>query len=443
MTLRAKGIFALLAMFAYAGAMYAYIEHERSTLLADVAALEGLRESEDKLTRAGIAISDALFIVHRGIGANGEGIDDLPSELEELEGSLKRLGESSPLFATRLSELRLAQKELADHHGMAGLYGVRAPLIAIGHDVDHEVRDVHARRARLNADVRRTYDRIGALTLALGIGGLALFGMLTLLFFTRLSVQLGALRERAGAIVRGYRGPPLASRRRDELGVLSRAIDGMAADLVEKERQLDLGLRRQMHAETMATVGAMAAKVAHEIGNPLAIISGAAQELADAAPTSDAARRHAAMIVSEAERIRDIALRMTRLAGSGQPADSADLNAVTASAVELARFDPRFARKQITLEPAAALPAAKGDPRTVTHIVMTLLLAAAEHREAPLRLRTGLEAGLLFVAADGAADAARIAIAQQLAAEMGATVELREPGCVLFRLSPQPTEGMH
>jgi two-component system NtrC family sensor kinase len=429
-TLRAKALLALAGMAAYAAGMFAFIEIERSRLLRDVAAIDRLREAEEQLTRAGIAVSDALFIVHRGLGANGVGLEGLPSELEELEGALKRL--AGPAFGTRLAELQAAQKDLLEHPALVELHRVRAPLLAIGRDVDQEAREVKARRARLNAQVRETYQRIGALTLVLGIGGLALFGTVSMVFFTRLASQLAALRGRAGAIVQGYRGPALGSRRRDEVGELSRAIDRMAADLAEKERRLDLGLRRQMHAERMATVGAMAAKVAHEIGNPLAIISGAAQDLG------------ASLIVEQAERIGEITRQMSRLAETGERSGSTDLNAAAATALELARFDARLALQRLVLERAPGLPAGRGDPRTVIHILMSLIFAAADESAVPVRLLTGREGDGLFVAVEPVADAARVVLAQQLAAEIGASVALDpDRPRALLRLAPEPTRGTH
>ncbi|MDR1577677.1 MAG: PAS domain S-box protein [Deltaproteobacteria bacterium] len=74
----------------------------------------------------------------------------------------------------------------------------------------------------------------------------------------------------------------------------------MVSDLTER-RQLE---RQLLHSEKLASVGLLAAGVAHEIGNPLSAISGYAQILADGA--DEERREYLAAILDQTTRIQKI-----------------------------------------------------------------------------------------------------------------------------------------
>ncbi|MHB8765401.1 MAG: two-component system sensor histidine kinase NtrB [Deferrisomatales bacterium] len=68
---------------------------------------------------------------------------------------------------------------------------------------------------------------------------------------------------------------------RDELGMLGRSYNSMVSRLDETSREIERLHREQMtRAERLASIGEMAASVAHEIKNPLAGLAGATQILA-------------------------------------------------------------------------------------------------------------------------------------------------------------------
>ncbi|MDR2612128.1 MAG: PAS domain S-box protein [Deltaproteobacteria bacterium] len=76
----------------------------------------------------------------------------------------------------------------------------------------------------------------------------------------------------------------------------------MASDLTER-RQLE---RQLLHSEKLASIGILAAGVAHEVGNPLSTISGYAQILGAGAEDEAERREYISAILTQTERIRKI-----------------------------------------------------------------------------------------------------------------------------------------
>ena len=64
-------------------------------------------------------------------------------------------------------------------------------------------------------------------------------------------------------------------------------------------------LLRLRHADCMVTLAQLAARVAHDVGTPLAVIAGRASMLASGQISGDAVARSATIIAEQAERIRE------------------------------------------------------------------------------------------------------------------------------------------
>ncbi len=458
MSLRAKATLALLLLAGYALAMYAYIEHERKAVLVNVTGLDRLRVQEDALTRASLSLSDALFVVNRTVARRADDYDggrqDLAFAVEELKGPLRPIFADFPELEERYAAVQAGLAAFSARVSLANLFEVRAALNELANEVDREGMRARERRRTVNDGFRRDYERIAAVSLVLGLAGLGVFGVASLVFFSRLAAEIDTVRERAAAIVRGYRGAPLAIARRDEVGDLARAVDRMGADLAERERRIELGARQQMHRERMAAIGAMAANVAHEIGNPLAAISGLAQEMLANRDATKCALCRPELMLEQTDRIARMTRQIAEFAAQrSADVEPVDLNALGRAACDVLRFDARLRHAGIVFSETPGLPAAMAVPDHVTHIVMNLVLASIEHvpadaLDSAVEVRTGAEHGRLFVrvvprisaAAQEANaktfdDPARDSISRHLAKEMGGSLDIargEKPGATLW-----------
>lgn len=129
----------------------------------------------------------------------------------------------------------------------------------------------------------------------------------------RMTEPLHSLTRAAHDLAREPSLPPLPVRSHDEIGELTRAFNGMAADL--KQAQHDL-----VSAAKLASVGEIAAGMAHEIRTPLGIMRGSAQMLRRSQGGDDRRTGELVdMIVDEVDRLERVVAALTELGRPHEP----------------------------------------------------------------------------------------------------------------------------
>jgi two-component system NtrC family sensor kinase len=145
-----------------------------------------------------------------------------------------------------------------------------------------------------------------------------------------------------------------------------------------------------MRSEKLATVGRLAAGVAHEVGNPLGAISGYA-ELARSRLPADGDPAVADAIHRIAEAAGRIDHTVRGLLDFARPGSLAlapvSLAAVVDAAVDLARVQARFGRVEVTIRLPADLPRVMGRERELGQAILNLLLNAADAMGGEGRIR--------------------------------------------------------
>jgi len=103
---------------------------------------------------------------------------------------------------------------------------------------------------------------IGLVGLAVGVSGAALLGRRIARPIRRLAA--GTIRVSRGDF---FHKIPVESK--DEIGDLARSFNEMSAQLLRAQRQMEEANKRMVQAEKLASIGRLAATIAHEIRNPL------------------------------------------------------------------------------------------------------------------------------------------------------------------------------
>jgi signal transduction histidine kinase len=132
---------------------------------------------------------------------------------------------------------------------------------------------------------------------------------------------------------------------------------------------------RDWHREKMAALATMAANIAHEVGNPLAVVAGVAGLLPEIPGQEDAARQ----ILAQTQRIAHMTRQIADFASQrGAGAEWLDVNARVKAVCDFLSFDRRLRGTPIDVQPCADLPARELVADHVDELTMNLLQALAD-----------------------------------------------------------------
>ncbi len=286
------------------------------------------------------------------------------------------IGERSPWWTINASpqgrEL-LVLTPLGDRTGrIVGAVGVRMPL----DEVD----------ARIAASQRTMLLYIAVDALALLLVGYFLL--------TRLIVRpIEAIARATRRLARGDFGSTLSLRPNNEIGLLADDFNAMVRQLQSHRQRLESqveALRRAneelaeaqrslIRSEKLATVGRLAAGVAHEIGNPLSAVIGYVELIQDGDLDPETCRDLMARIDNELHRI-DGTLRdlLDTSRAELQTQTLLGVQPLLASAIRLVEAQPRFRGIAIDAHLDPDLPAVEATEGRMQQVLVNLLLNAAD-----------------------------------------------------------------
>jgi two-component system, NtrC family, sensor kinase len=228
-----------------------------------------------------------------------------------------------------------------------------------------------------------------------------------LLCFVLLSVLLvlieRPLEELMNTIARVRRGDLTArvsfAKREDDIGQLGRQFNEMIERLDQSRKEIEEFHKREMaRAEHLATLGELAAGLAHEIRNPLAGIAGVVDIMGKELPADSPSRDVIGEVHKEILQIQAILNDLLSYARPRPPDfHAADLNTTIEQAVLLSRQQVLTKPVQVLFEPNPALPRVEHDPALIQQVVLNLVLNGIQAISGAGQVRVGLSAEQEFV----------------------------------------------
>ena len=249
---------------------------------------------------------------------------------------------------------------------------------------------LHEKLRNFAAEVRSQYH---AMFVGTGIASIA--AGLILIVFLKLFFQwvfrpLEALIAGSRRVASGQFNFRIHLHTHDEMAELAEAMNAMTARFQavrdDLDRQVQERTRQVVRSEQLASVGFLAAGVAHEINNPLATIAMSAESLESRVveildendPQHAVIANYLRMIQSEAFRCKEITEKLLDFSRAGQGGrQNTELGELTRGVIDMVRHLGKYQRKHIEFELAEPI-VAPVNPQEMKQIVLNLLTNALE-----------------------------------------------------------------
>jgi signal transduction histidine kinase len=166
----------------------------------------------------------------------------------------------------------------------------------------------------------------------------------------------------------------------DDIGRLGEAFNSLLSKLERARRRAERYHYEQMkRADRLASIGEMAAGIAHEIKNPLAGIAGVVQVFKKGLPVGDQNRAVLEEVLSQVERMDKAVRNLLSFARPPEPKMSlVDVNELIGKLLDF--LEPQFAKHSITAERklTTGLPLLKLDPDLIQQALINIALNAIQ-----------------------------------------------------------------
>lgn len=387
--LRIKGLLAFAAVVIYAVLLTTYTFHKKTELVNEFERLRSLYEVEDQLRQveaAAFHIVMAVFI-NSSTDTQEAGIQRFKENFELLKRKNAELLLKFPSAGVNLGKVEQAMAQASATPSALGLAALNSELLKVKNEATQHIEESRQEQKATAESFYTLWDSAALASLMFGLFGLILLGAIIGLFFTRLTSDLHTLKARALDIISGDRSSLIHVSRNDEVGELMQAVNEMSCALDEREKELVITRQRYFHQEKMAAVGALAAGVAHEIGNPIAAMSGVLQGMVDEQNLRKGGveRKDSKLLVLLQTQIQRLSAITREISGfaAPQPAERQliDLNGLVRTTTGLMSYDKRMRQVKLQLELDSQLPAIYGVADQITQVIMNLLINAADAME--------------------------------------------------------------
>ena len=189
-------------------------------------------------------------------------------------------------------------------------------------------------------------------------------------------------------VAKGDLSHVILSEHDDEIGAIATRFNEMTFSLREsrgetsRQNEAKLALEQRLgQTEKLATIGQLAAEIAHEVGTPLNVIAGRARSIQRKSKDPEAVEKNASIVAEQTARITRIIQRLLdftrRKVGAPEQA-AVNLNELALTTMELLAGQFSNAKVKTSLDRAEGLPRVAGDKDRLQQVLINLILNAVQ-----------------------------------------------------------------
>lgn len=202
---------------------------------------------------------------------------------------------------------------------------------------------------------------------------------------------------------------------RDELGRLADSFNTMVERLKAAKAEIEVYHQSRLaRAERLATLGEIAASLAHEIKNPLAGIAGAVQVMADEMPEVDPRKEIMHEILTQVHRLDRTVQDLLAFARPGKPeVEPCDIHQVLDRVLILLAENPEAKQMRVVRNYQPGIPRVNADGKQLRQVFLNLILNAVQAMPAggQITLQTAVRDGVGLSQEDGSAHDSMVEVA--------------------------------
>ena len=203
-----------------------------------------------------------------------------------------------------------------------------------------------------------------------------------------ISRPIGKLIAGIDDVARGDLSHVLLAEREDEIGALAARWNEMTQSLRDARAETRRGVEERLALEAhlrdtsqLATIGQLAAEIAHEVGTPLNVVTGRARAMLKKADDPEAVRKNATIIAEQGTRITRIIQRLLDVArrqvGTSERT-AVNMNKLAESTLELLEYQLGTARIQSRSRLDPELHTVAGSRDQLQQVLLNLYMNAIE-----------------------------------------------------------------
>jgi two-component system NtrC family sensor kinase len=220
-------------------------------------------------------------------------------------------------------------------------------------------------------------------------------------------IRVNAGSEEIDELARSF--DDMRERLRLAVGEINQLAQGLEEKVEERTQQLRAAHHKLLQADRLASLGQLAASVAHEINNPIAGVLNLSMLMQrilkdDGVPPERLAdfRKYLGQVVGETSRVGRIVSDLLAFSRRSKPQRSqADLNKIVQTTLSLVSHKLKLANVDVDLDLALDLPLAPCDASQMQQVVLNLVMNAAEatqvHGRGRLGIKTSADGGRVFL----------------------------------------------